>query len=203
MNKNTFAVTGMHCASCATIISKALKKVAGVKEAEVNYATEMATIMFDAEPASLDEMNTAVTKYGYRLVTTGTEKHPEEAHRGGEEHEREMDSQRAKTEFVCFLRMLLCTSRNETVSIFGDSCIHLIQRGGLRIKHDGSHFSRIVDFGFFHSRYFFECFRYNRRTTRAVHAGDGKGIFIHKSEYAISPPKNKLNLVPDPQIKFW
>ncbi len=100
MNKNTFAVTGMHCASCATIISKALKKVAGVKEAEVNYATEKATIMFDAEPASLDEMNTAVTKYGYRLVTTGTEKHPEEAHRGGEEHEREMDSQRAKTEFV-------------------------------------------------------------------------------------------------------
>ncbi len=100
MNKNTFAVTGMHCASCATIISKALKKVAGVKEAEVNYATEKATVVFDSQSVSVDEMNTAVTKYGYELVTEGEEKHSGEAHADVKGKGTEMASQRAKTEFV-------------------------------------------------------------------------------------------------------
>lgn len=100
MNKNTFAVTGMHCASCATIITKALKKVAGVKEAEVNYATEKATVVYDAESVSVDEMNTAVTKYGYELVTEGGERHSVEAHAAMKGKGMEMASQKAKTEFV-------------------------------------------------------------------------------------------------------
>jgi Cu2+-exporting ATPase/Cu+-exporting ATPase len=100
MNKNTFAVTGMHCASCATIITKALKKVAGVKEAEVNYATEKVTVVFDAQSVSVDEMNTAVTKYGYQLVTEGEEKHSVEAHADMKGNGMEMASQKAKTEFV-------------------------------------------------------------------------------------------------------
>jgi len=36
----TFPIKGMHCASCANTIEKALKKVNGVINASVNYATE-------------------------------------------------------------------------------------------------------------------------------------------------------------------
>jgi len=37
-------ITGMHCASCALLIERSLKKVEGVKEASVNYAAEKALV---------------------------------------------------------------------------------------------------------------------------------------------------------------
>ena len=47
------SISGMHCASCANIISRSLKKVEGVSEATVNYATEQATVDFDEKKASI------------------------------------------------------------------------------------------------------------------------------------------------------
>ncbi|MBI5391576.1 copper-translocating P-type ATPase [Candidatus Woesearchaeota archaeon] len=46
MKKTTVHVLGMHCASCAHLIEKGLKKVRGVKGVHVNYATEKVTIEF-------------------------------------------------------------------------------------------------------------------------------------------------------------
>lgn len=37
-------ITGMHCASCANIISKTLRKIPGVVDANVNYGTSRATV---------------------------------------------------------------------------------------------------------------------------------------------------------------
>lgn len=42
-------ISGMHCASCVKVSSKALKKVPGVIDATVNYATEKATVIFDTK----------------------------------------------------------------------------------------------------------------------------------------------------------
>ncbi len=53
MNQTTLKIKGMHCASCATIISKALLKEKGVKSANVNFSTEKATVEFD--PKLIDE----------------------------------------------------------------------------------------------------------------------------------------------------
>ena len=39
----------MHCASCAGMIEKTLKKTAGVESAEVNYGTETAKVTYDLE----------------------------------------------------------------------------------------------------------------------------------------------------------
>ena len=36
----TLPVTGMHCANCSGTIERNLKKLAGVAETHVNYATE-------------------------------------------------------------------------------------------------------------------------------------------------------------------
>ena len=53
MTNTTLKIKGMHCASCATIISKALLKEKGVKSAHVNFSTEKATVEFD--PQQTDE----------------------------------------------------------------------------------------------------------------------------------------------------
>ena len=49
MNKKIYlniGIKGMHCASCAVNIEKALQKEPGVKSANVNYATEKAYIEY-------------------------------------------------------------------------------------------------------------------------------------------------------------
>jgi P-type Cu+ transporter len=61
----TFPVTGMTCASCVRRVEKALKKVGGVAEAQVNLATEKARVAFDPAEASLDDLRRAVEKAGY------------------------------------------------------------------------------------------------------------------------------------------
>jgi P-type Cu+ transporter len=58
-------VTGMHCASCASIISRKLKKLNGVVDITVNAGTEKATVVFDPDIISIDQMNTEIEKLGY------------------------------------------------------------------------------------------------------------------------------------------
>ncbi|MBI3965112.1 MAG: heavy metal translocating P-type ATPase, partial [Chloroflexi bacterium] len=57
----------MTCASCVLRVEKALKKVPGVAEATVNLATEKAKVVFDPAVASLDQLQAAVEKAGYKL----------------------------------------------------------------------------------------------------------------------------------------
>ncbi|MBP6858259.1 MAG: copper-translocating P-type ATPase [Candidatus Pacebacteria bacterium] len=63
----TYAVKGMHCASCAAIIEKTFKKVDGVHSVEVNYGTEKAKIAFDASKMSVQELSGKIEKLGYSL----------------------------------------------------------------------------------------------------------------------------------------
>ena len=62
-------ITGMTCASCVARNEKALRKVEGVDDASVNFATEKATIAFDPEVVSADELVHAVEAAGYGVVT--------------------------------------------------------------------------------------------------------------------------------------
>ena len=61
-------VRGMHCASCATIITKRLKKLSGVVDVSVNVATEKASVSFDPNITSVALMNETVAPLGYSLV---------------------------------------------------------------------------------------------------------------------------------------
>jgi Cu+-exporting ATPase len=58
-------VTGMTCASCVRRIEKALGKVEGVNEANVNLATERAHVTYDPRVASPEALKAAVEKVGY------------------------------------------------------------------------------------------------------------------------------------------
>lgn len=60
--KISLSITGMRCASCAGSIEKALLKVGGVEEAQVNFATGQATI---TGGASRNALEAAVKALGY------------------------------------------------------------------------------------------------------------------------------------------
>jgi Cu+-exporting ATPase len=67
--KVVIPVTGMTCASCAITVEKALHDVKGVSGANVNLASEKATIEFDTTKAGLGELVKAVSSTGYGVAT--------------------------------------------------------------------------------------------------------------------------------------
>jgi len=58
-------ISGMSCASCAATIEKALKRLDGVKSANVNFATERATVEYFPELVSVLDLRKAVQDVGY------------------------------------------------------------------------------------------------------------------------------------------
>src|SRR6266702_2522055 len=68
INRAVLAIEGMTCASCAMRIEKGLKKVAGVIDANVNLATEKATIIYDPTQTYLEQMLQKVETVGYKAT---------------------------------------------------------------------------------------------------------------------------------------
>lgn len=68
-----YLVKGMHCASCAGIIEKTLKKTDGVESVEVNYGTETAKVAFDETKTSPEHFSKQIKKLGYLLVSSSAE----------------------------------------------------------------------------------------------------------------------------------
>jgi P-type Cu+ transporter len=64
------AVEGMTCAACATRIERSLERLPGV-DAQVNLATETATVRYDATAASVRELIDAVRWAGYDAAEIG------------------------------------------------------------------------------------------------------------------------------------
>jgi P-type Cu+ transporter len=87
----TLEIGGMTCASCVGRVEKALRRVDGVAGAEVNLATEVATVRFDPERVGMDELTAAVTRAGYtatprREAQEGRSPAPEEPRDDGDAH---------------------------------------------------------------------------------------------------------------------
>ena len=62
----------MHCAACAGLIERTLRKVPGVSSANVNYASEKATVLYDAELVSGESLTAKVKDAGYGAeIVTG------------------------------------------------------------------------------------------------------------------------------------
>jgi P-type Cu+ transporter len=68
----TLPVEGMTCASCVARVEKALKKVEGVSDVNVNLATEKVTLSFDTSKVNLSKFTEVVEDAGYVLL------HPKE-----------------------------------------------------------------------------------------------------------------------------
>ncbi|MAG08464.1 heavy metal translocating P-type ATPase [Candidatus Woesearchaeota archaeon] len=72
MKTTNLQITGMHCASCATIINKSLTKAKGVKESNVNFSTNKATVLFDETQLSEEVIMKIIEDKGYKaMLSTG------------------------------------------------------------------------------------------------------------------------------------
>jgi len=67
--KETLKVSGMHCATCAVTLEKALKGVEGVKSASINLGAEQAAVEYDPTRVSAADLERAVTGAGYGVIT--------------------------------------------------------------------------------------------------------------------------------------
>jgi Cu+-exporting ATPase len=70
INRVSLDIEGMHCSSCAAIIEKSIRKVDGVKEANVNFAAEKASILVDESVAEKETLIKAVERAGYKASVT-------------------------------------------------------------------------------------------------------------------------------------
>ncbi|MDD1748120.1 MAG: heavy metal translocating P-type ATPase, partial [Methanomassiliicoccales archaeon] len=66
----SFGLTGMTCATCAQTIQRSLEDLQGVESANVNLATERATVVYDPEKVDVDRMGKAVKDAGYDTITS-------------------------------------------------------------------------------------------------------------------------------------
>jgi len=79
----SFAIEGLHCASCVGRAEKALRSVPGVMEANVNLATERAQVRLANGAASFEDLAQAIEKAGYhahRLDGDSAEEAPAHDH---------------------------------------------------------------------------------------------------------------------------
>ena len=72
MNKDTIKISGMTCAACAQRVQKAVNKLEGVSDANVNLATEKLSIEYDKQEISMEAIKDAVIKAGYGVVEERT-----------------------------------------------------------------------------------------------------------------------------------
>lgn len=72
-------ITGMTCANCVGTVKRVLSKVPGVLEADVNLATERATVKFPAGAVDQADLVAAVEKAGYGVVIAADEEEPIDA----------------------------------------------------------------------------------------------------------------------------
>ncbi|QPJ85392.1 copper-translocating P-type ATPase [Sarcina sp. JB2] len=68
MEVKTFKVYGMTCSACASRVERATRKLEGVKDASVNFATEKLTVTVEKNKISYEKLKTTIDKAGYKLV---------------------------------------------------------------------------------------------------------------------------------------
>ncbi len=66
------AIAGMHCAGCVARVEKVLRSLPGVQEAQVNLATETATLHYEPDTVQLDQVVQAVQESGYQVCLEHT-----------------------------------------------------------------------------------------------------------------------------------
>ena len=72
--KKSFPVLNMHCAGCANNVEKTVKKLTGVVEASVNFATNTLTVSYESGQLTPGEIRAAVLAAGYDLIIEETHK---------------------------------------------------------------------------------------------------------------------------------
>jgi len=82
MNQKTILkISGMHCASCVANIENALKQEAGIKSANVNFASEKLYLEFDEIEISIARIQKIIEKLGYKAMEETAEEEMHDHHK--------------------------------------------------------------------------------------------------------------------------
>ncbi len=65
-----FEMHGLDCASCAIDVGRALRRMPGIREANVNYVIDKGFVEFDPEKTSWEAVARALENRGYRVART-------------------------------------------------------------------------------------------------------------------------------------
>ena len=77
MKEQSYKVTGMTCSACSASVQRAVTKMEGVSQAEVNLATEMLRVSFDENTVDFSKLQAVVERAGYGLEAPQTLKRAE------------------------------------------------------------------------------------------------------------------------------
>lgn len=69
-------IQGMHCHKCETTIQKALARHPGVNEVEVDFASGLASVLYNRDSVQPNELIQAIIQAGYQTVDF-TQRDPE------------------------------------------------------------------------------------------------------------------------------
>ena len=67
MKSSSFKIEGMSCSACANRVERVVKKMNGVEEASVNFATETLLVKFDEAKVAASKIEEIVVKAGYSV----------------------------------------------------------------------------------------------------------------------------------------
>ncbi len=65
-----FAIRGLECASCAIDVGRALRKIPGIAEININYVINKGYVEFDPEKITWEAVSKALMDRGYTVVKT-------------------------------------------------------------------------------------------------------------------------------------
>ncbi|MBT4120970.1 MAG: copper-translocating P-type ATPase [Candidatus Magasanikbacteria bacterium] len=111
-NKQEYKIKGMHCASCALTIEKKLNKTSIVKNANVNYATEKATVEFENEADDV-AVKKVIKDSGYEVIEDMKKMEHGDGHKmsgGGHDHAamvKEAEIKKERNQFILGLILSL------------------------------------------------------------------------------------------------
>lgn len=71
--KLSIPVSGMTCANCAANIERGLKKLDGIKDSSVSFASEQASVTFEPGQISLSDITEKINSLGYKAITSKIE----------------------------------------------------------------------------------------------------------------------------------
>src|SRR5690625_1771344 len=66
--ESTLQISGMTCTACAASIEKGISKIDGVEKANVNFALERTTVVYDPNKTNVEEFKEKVKDLGYEVI---------------------------------------------------------------------------------------------------------------------------------------
>lgn len=73
LTHETLSIEGMHCASCSANVTRTLQKLAGVADVRVNLATQKASLTYEPDTLTREQIISTLKSIGYGVAANNTD----------------------------------------------------------------------------------------------------------------------------------